>query len=189
MSTTGDVAKELGFKKVLVVTDENVEKMGHSQKAIDCLNEAVIETVLFNRCEMDAPDYTVQAGADTNMGVNNTHICTSTDILTGKVKISGKKVAVIGSGMTGVETAELLETQDNEVFVVEMADRVGPDASCRVSVTSRPVSLNSVRSLCHLTNSLKLKQHPSNWKKIMVNSSIFLLIMWFCPWASKPIIP
>jgi len=64
VSTTGDVAKELGFKKVLVVTDENVEKMGHSQKSIDSLNEAGIETVLFNRCEMDAPDYTVQAGAD-----------------------------------------------------------------------------------------------------------------------------
>ncbi len=62
-------------------------------------------------------------------GVNNANVCTSTDILTGKVNLTGKKVAVIGSGMTGVETAELLETQDNEVFVVEMADRVGPDAS------------------------------------------------------------
>lgn len=64
VSTTGDVAKEFGLSKVLVVTDENVEKMGHSQKVIDGLNEAGIETVLFNRCEMDAPDYTVQTGAD-----------------------------------------------------------------------------------------------------------------------------
>lgn len=62
-------------------------------------------------------------------GVKKNHVCTSTDILTGKVQLVGKKVAVIGSGMTGVETAELLETQDNEVFVVEMADRIGPDAS------------------------------------------------------------
>lgn len=62
-------------------------------------------------------------------GVHGANVCTSTDILTGKVKLSGKKVAVIGSGMTGVETAELLETQDNEVIVVEMADRIGPDAS------------------------------------------------------------
>lgn len=62
-------------------------------------------------------------------GVKKAHVCTSTDILTGKVQLTGKKVAVIGSGMTGVETAELLETQDNEVFVVEMADRIGPDAS------------------------------------------------------------
>ncbi|WP_414732704.1 FAD-dependent oxidoreductase [Acetobacterium carbinolicum] len=62
-------------------------------------------------------------------GVKKAHVCTSSDILSGKVTLTGKKVAVIGSGMTGVETAELLETQDNEVFVVEMADRIGPDAS------------------------------------------------------------
>ncbi|MDK2937200.1 MAG: hypothetical protein PWP16_653 [Eubacteriaceae bacterium] len=62
-------------------------------------------------------------------GIDLASVCTSTDILTGKVKLSGKKVAVIGSGMTGVETAELLETQDNEVFVVEMADQIGPGAS------------------------------------------------------------
>jgi 2,4-dienoyl-CoA reductase-like NADH-dependent reductase (Old Yellow Enzyme family)/thioredoxin reductase len=62
-------------------------------------------------------------------GIDGANVCTSTAILSGKVKLSGQKVAVIGSGMTGVETAELLETQDNEVFVVEMADRVGPDAS------------------------------------------------------------
>ncbi|KNZ40851.1 iron-containing alcohol dehydrogenase [Acetobacterium bakii] len=64
VSTTGDVGKELGFKKVLVVTDVNVEMIGHSQKVIDSLTEAGIATVLFNRCEMDAPDYIVQAGAD-----------------------------------------------------------------------------------------------------------------------------
>ena len=62
-------------------------------------------------------------------GIDGANVCTSTAILSGKVKLSGQKVAVIGSGMTGVETAELLETQDNDVFVVEMADRVGPDAS------------------------------------------------------------
>ena len=64
LGTTGDVAKELGLTKVLVVTDENVEKLGYIQKVIDGLKAAGIATVLFNRCEMDAPDYTVQAGAD-----------------------------------------------------------------------------------------------------------------------------
>jgi Alcohol dehydrogenase, class IV len=63
-STAGDVAKELGFKRVLIVTDENVEKIGHSQKVIDSLTAAGMETFLFADCEMDAPDYTVQAGAD-----------------------------------------------------------------------------------------------------------------------------
>lgn len=65
------------------------------------------------------------------------HVCTSTDILTGKVQLAGK-VTVIGSGMTGVETAELLETQDNEVFVVEMADRIVTMPAGRASATFRP---------------------------------------------------
>lgn len=64
VSTTGDVAQELGLKKILIVTDENVKKMGHAQKAIDSLTAAGIETFLFDKCEMDAPDYTVQSGAD-----------------------------------------------------------------------------------------------------------------------------
>ncbi|OAA90118.1 FAD-dependent oxidoreductase [Clostridium coskatii] len=62
-------------------------------------------------------------------GVQGKNVCTSSDILSGKVKISNKKVAVIGSGMTGLETAELLGTMNNKVYVVEMMDKIGPDAS------------------------------------------------------------
>ncbi|MBV7273414.1 FAD-dependent oxidoreductase [Clostridium sp. PL3] len=62
-------------------------------------------------------------------GVEGKNVCTSSDILSGKVKISNKKVAVIGSGMTGLETAELLGTMNNNVNVIEMADTIGPDAS------------------------------------------------------------
>ena len=40
--------------------------------------------------------------------------------------VKGKKVAVIGSGMTGLETAELLCSQGNSVTVVEMAETVAP---------------------------------------------------------------
>lgn len=51
---------------------------------------------------------------------------TATDVLSGKAKIEKSKVAVIGSGMTGIETAELLANKDNEVTVFEMADAIGP---------------------------------------------------------------
>ena len=37
-----------------------------------------------------------------------------------------QKVAVIGSGLTGLETAELLVDKGNTVTVVEMADKIGP---------------------------------------------------------------
>ncbi|SCM79433.1 NADH oxidase [uncultured Pleomorphomonas sp.] len=51
---------------------------------------------------------------------------TATDVLSGQTKIAGSKVAVIGSGMTGIETAELLANGGNEVTVFEMADAIGP---------------------------------------------------------------
>lgn len=62
-------------------------------------------------------------------GIQGKNVCTSSDILSGRVKVSNKKVVVVGSGMTGLETAELLGTMNNKVYIVEMADRIGPDAS------------------------------------------------------------
>ena len=44
----------------------------------------------------------------------------------GKKKISGKIVAVIGSGMTGLETTEILNESGNHVVVVEMAEEIAP---------------------------------------------------------------
>lgn len=47
------------------------------------------------------------------------------DILSGKVEIEGKTIAVIGGGVTGLETAEFLGTKGNKVTVVEMLPDVG----------------------------------------------------------------
>ena len=59
-------------------------------------------------------------------GVDLPNVCTTTEILDGTVRLSKQKVAVIGSGMTGLETAELLCAQGNRVTVVEMADSIAP---------------------------------------------------------------
>lgn len=59
-------------------------------------------------------------------GIGMSHVCTVTDVLNGNVVIQSKKVAVIGSGMTGLETAELLAEQGNEVTVIEMAKELAP---------------------------------------------------------------
>ncbi len=56
------------------------------------------------------------------------NVSTVTEILNGSVKLENKKVAVIGSGMTGLETSELLVSQGNKVTVVEMADTIAPGA-------------------------------------------------------------
>lgn len=59
-------------------------------------------------------------------GYDLPNVCTVTEILNGTVKLSGKNVAVIGSGMSGLETAEKIAFDGNCVTVVEMADTIAP---------------------------------------------------------------
>lgn len=61
-------------------------------------------------------------------GVGQAHVCTVTEILNGTVSLKGKRVAVIGSGLTGLETAEKLAEDGNRIIVVEMLSKIGPDA-------------------------------------------------------------
>jgi len=54
----------------------------------------------------------VAQGAEANipniLGVKQDHVCSIEDILSGKVVLNGKKTIVVGSGLTGLETAEYL---------------------------------------------------------------------------------
>lgn len=59
---------------------------------------------------------------------NGDNVVTVTQVLNGDIDISNKKVAVIGSGMTGLETSELLVSKGNKLTVVEMADKIAPGA-------------------------------------------------------------
>ena len=59
---------------------------------------------------------------------NGDNVVTVTQVLNGSIDISNKKVAVIGSGMTGLETSELLVSKGHKVTVVEMADKIAPGA-------------------------------------------------------------
>lgn len=53
-------------------------------------------------------------------------VLTFEDILSGKVTLTNKKVALIGSGMTGLETAHTLIENGCKVTVVEMAKEIAP---------------------------------------------------------------
>ena len=59
-------------------------------------------------------------------GASGPNVFTTTDLLSGGLRLNGKKVAVIGSGMTGLETAELLIEGGNRVTIVEMAETIAP---------------------------------------------------------------
>lgn len=59
-------------------------------------------------------------------GADGENVFTVTEILNGSHLPKGKQVAVIGSGMTGLETAEMLCENGNKVTVIEMADSIAP---------------------------------------------------------------
>ncbi len=61
-------------------------------------------------------------------GAERDNVYTVKAVLGGDVQLKDKKVAVIGSGLTGLETAEKLAEDGNHVQVVEMLKEIGPDA-------------------------------------------------------------
>ena len=58
-------------------------------------------------------------------GIDRENVYTVPQILSGEVILRNTSVAVIGSGMTGLETAEYLAARGNVVNVVEMQDEIG----------------------------------------------------------------
>ncbi|MBN2168215.1 MAG: FAD-dependent oxidoreductase [Actinobacteria bacterium] len=59
-------------------------------------------------------------------GIDRKNVCTADEVLDGTVKLNGKRVAVIGSGLTGLETAEKLGSDGNSLLIVEMLGKIGP---------------------------------------------------------------
>ena len=62
-------------------------------------------------------------------GIDKPLVYTNVDVLSGQVDVTGAHVAVIGSGLTGLETAEFLMERGNAVTVIEMAPQVAPGAN------------------------------------------------------------
>ena len=60
------------------------------------------------------------------VGAEGENVFTTTDVLTGKSGLQGKKVVVVGSGMTGLETAHYLANCGNKVTIVEMMGDIAP---------------------------------------------------------------
>lgn len=61
-------------------------------------------------------------------GAKDDYVTTVTPILKEDLKFKDKTIAVVGSGMTGIETAEILVEQGNKVAIIEMADKIAPGA-------------------------------------------------------------
>jgi 2,4-dienoyl-CoA reductase-like NADH-dependent reductase (Old Yellow Enzyme family)/thioredoxin reductase len=75
-------------------------------------------------------------------GVEREEVVTAWDVLGGREV--GRRVLVVGGGLTGMETAEFLAEQGKEVVVVEMLKRVGADmgGTVRWHLMNRTKKLN-----------------------------------------------
>lgn len=65
-------------------------------------------------------------------GIDGKNVYQTFEVLSGDREIKGDKVVVVGSGLTGLETAEYLAERGKKVSVFEMQDRIGPDAYLQV---------------------------------------------------------
>ncbi len=62
-------------------------------------------------------------------GIHGENVYTVESVLSGEAKLTGKKIAVIGAGLTGLETAEYLTAEKNQVAVIDMLDKPAPNAN------------------------------------------------------------
>ena len=81
------------------------------------------------------PDAVLLASGSTSIipvkipGIDGKNVYTVEDILSGKEVLKGKKVVVIGAGLTGLETAEYLCETENQVTIIDMLDKPAPNAN------------------------------------------------------------
>lgn len=68
----------------------------------------------------------VRPGSIPGIGRDNVHL--APEILLREKRIENSRVVVVGSGITGLETAEMLGECNNRVTVIEMADAIAPGA-------------------------------------------------------------
>lgn len=64
-------------------------------------------------------------------GIENENVYLANDILASSILLQNKKVLVLGAGLVGAETAELLGEYGNDVTIMDMLDSVAPLAMKR----------------------------------------------------------
>lgn len=59
-------------------------------------------------------------------GIDNNHVYLANDLLSFHQLLQNEKILVLGAGLVGAETAELLAEYGNDVTIVDMLDKVAP---------------------------------------------------------------
>ncbi|MBQ6583146.1 MAG: acetoacetate decarboxylase family protein, partial [Mogibacterium sp.] len=87
-------------------------------------------------------------------GTDGANVYTIEEVLTGKVDLIGKHVAMIGAGLTGLEAAEYLGEKGLKVTIVDMLDRPAPTAY-KMNVLDVMSRINKMDVTLELKNALK----------------------------------
>ncbi len=123
--TLNTADKGYGREKITRYVDSLIVQVEKAGVAVRLNEKATIESVkALNPCGVF-----VACGAEPLVppipGIGGENVFTAEDVLLGRASPKGK-VAVIGSGMTGIETAEVLAGRGCHLTLVEMLPSVGP---------------------------------------------------------------
>lgn len=124
---TLNIADKPAFKEKLTKLTASMEaQLARLGVEVRCGTEADVEAVR----ALDPVGVIVACGAEPVRpalpGIDLHHVATAEQVILGERVPTGKVTAVIGSGLTGLETAELLLSQGRDVAIVEMAQELGP---------------------------------------------------------------
>ncbi|WP_229625679.1 NAD(P)/FAD-dependent oxidoreductase [Vibrio parahaemolyticus] len=102
-------------------------------------------------------------------GYNKSNVYTTTEVLNGSVDLSGKQVVVVGSGMTGLETSEMLVDNHAQVTIVELAEKLGPNVWHQLredvipKLEQKKVHFSTSSKLMEITdNSVRIQRMTNN---------------------------
>lgn len=96
-------------------------------------------------------------------GIDGANVYSVEQALTGKAELKGKTVAVIGGGLTGLETAEYLAAQGSKIIVADMLTTLAP--------TANPTNVSDVCSRLKLYDTQYLLGHAL--KEVRAGSVVF----------------
>jgi len=122
---TLNIADKPPYKKLIT---ELIETMAAQLKALDVevrlKTEATVETIK----KLNPYGVILAVGGKPIIpnlpGMDRPNVHTAEDVLSGKIVLKDRNIAIIGGGVTGLETAEVL-AKDNKVAVIEMMNEVG----------------------------------------------------------------
>jgi len=133
--------KKIGFTQAIYTMSEHCKYYGVNIK----LNTQITQDDLHNMNADVVIDVTGSIPLRPRIkGVDNLPF--AEDVLLKKLVLAGKKVAIIGGGSVGLETAEIL-MKDNKVDIIEMADAIAKDMVGMVKTKIMPKMAGKVNML------------------------------------------